>query len=185
MLRTLLFAFAFLAFAGSSAATEAGWALLREGGQVVLMRNAYAPGTNDPASFDIENCATQRHLSDRGRQQARRIGALFAARAEPVEKVLTSRFCRCSATAELAFGASTVEQFPALDYFSGDAEAQAERNAEVVEAIRVFTGSGNLVMVTHLETIEALLNVRPREGEAIIVDRSADPLRVAGRIVFN
>ena len=34
----------------------------------------------DPASFDIEKCNTQRNLSERGRQQARKIGALFAAR---------------------------------------------------------------------------------------------------------
>ena len=51
-------------------ATEAGWALLRNGGQVVLMRHAIAPGNGDPANFDIENCGTQRNLSERGRLQA-------------------------------------------------------------------------------------------------------------------
>ena len=60
-------------------ATEAGWALLRNGGHVVLLRNAMTTGTVEPPNFDIEKCATQLNLSDRGRQQARKIGALFAA----------------------------------------------------------------------------------------------------------
>ena len=58
------------ALAAPAGATEAGWALLRNGGQVVLLRHAAAPGTGDPANFDITKCSTQRNLSDRGRQQA-------------------------------------------------------------------------------------------------------------------
>ena len=54
-----------------AAATEAGWELLRDGGQVVLLRHAMATGSTDPANFDIEKCGTQSNLSDRGKQQAR------------------------------------------------------------------------------------------------------------------
>ena len=93
-----------LAFAVEAGATEAGWALLRDGEHVVLLRHAMAPGAADPANFDIEKCSTQRNLSERGKQQARKIGALFAARAAPTERVLTSRYCRTMETARLAFG---------------------------------------------------------------------------------
>ena len=61
-------------------ATDAGWALLRQGGHVVLLRHAFTSGTADPANFDIAKCNTQRNLSERGKQQARKIGALFGAR---------------------------------------------------------------------------------------------------------
>jgi len=183
MIRLLLAAFLLLAVLPAHA-TEAGWALLRDGGQVVLMRNANAPGAGDPPHFDIDNCATQRHLSDRGRQQARRIGALFAARAAPVGEVLTSRFCRCADTARLAFG-TNVEPFPALDFFPDDEAGQAARNAEVAERALGYSGSDNLVMVTHAEVIEALVGVRAREGEAIILSRTGQKLGVAGRIAFN
>ena len=166
-------------------ATEAGWALLRDGGQVVLMRHANAPGMGDPPHFDIDNCATQRHLSDRGRQQARKIGALFAARAAPVGEVLTSRFCRCADTATLAFGADVVERFPALDFFPNDEAGQLARNAEILERVLAYSGSDNLVMVTHGEVIEALVGVRAREGEAIILSRVGQSLGVAGRVAFN
>ncbi len=37
---------------------------------VVLLRHAIAPGTGDPANFQINDCSTQRNLSDAGRQRA-------------------------------------------------------------------------------------------------------------------
>ena len=99
MIRYLL-AFLALVVAHPAGATEAGWALLRDGGHVVLMRHAYAQGMAEPSTFDIEKCNTQRRLSDRGKQQARRIGSLIAARAAPTEKVLSSRLCRALETAD-------------------------------------------------------------------------------------
>lgn len=170
--------------AAPAPATEAGWALLRDGGQVVLMRHAKAPGSGDPASFDIGSCATQRNLSDRGRQQARRIGALFQARAAPVEQVLTSRYCRARDTAVLAFGAKLVEPFEALD-IAPDDDAMARHREAILSRIGAYSGSGNLVMVTHLEIIEALTGGRAREGEAIILSKQGENLRPAARITFN
>lgn len=171
--------------ASPAAATEAGWALLRSGGQVVLLANANAPGTGDPARFDIDDCRTQRNLSDRGRQQARRIGALFAARAEPVEQVYSSRYCRCLQTGQLAFGDRLVEPFDALNALSGDEEEAAAAREKVLALIRDYTGSGNLVLVTHPENIAAWAGVTPREGEAVIVSPGENGLHAIGRIVFN
>lgn len=37
-------------------ATEAGWALVRDGGQVVLLRNARVSGAGAPSGFDIAKC---------------------------------------------------------------------------------------------------------------------------------
>lgn len=164
-------------------ATEAGWALLRNGGQVVLMRYAYAPGTTDPANFDIERCNTQRNLSERGRQQARKIGALFAARAEPVEKIYTSNYCRCVDTVRFAF-AKEAEKLEALDSIAAAPETEAERNAEIMRIVKDYSGSGNLVLVTHESNIRSLTGVSAREGEAIIVTPDGDRLHVAARITF-
>jgi phosphohistidine phosphatase SixA len=166
-------------------ATEAGWALLRNGGQVVLLVHANAPGTGDPANFDIENCRTQRNLSDRGRQQAQRLGALIAARAEPVEKVYSSRYCRTLDTARLAFGPRLVEELPALDSIDRKADSADASKDEILALIRDYTGSGNLVLVTHRENVAALTGVTPREAEAVIVALDGDKLTAIGRIVFN
>lgn len=171
--------------ASSATATEAGWALLRNGGQVVLLVHANAPGSGEPASFDLDNCRTQRNLSERGRQQARRIGALFAARAEPVGQVLASRYCRTIETARLAFGDRLPEPWAALDPPPEDETGAAEQVVEIVARIRDYSGSGNLVLVTHAPVVTAVSGARPREGEAVIVAPAESGLHVIGRIVFN
>ena len=66
-------------FAGPAKAGEALWAALREGRAFAMMRHALAPGTGDPANFDVNDCATQRNLSVEGREQARRTGDAFRA----------------------------------------------------------------------------------------------------------
>ena len=182
MLRTIAVALLFL-FATQARATEAGWALLREGEHVVLLRHAMAPGVAEPANFDIEKCSTQRKLSDRGKQQARKIGALFAARAASTERVLTSRYCRTKETARLAFG--DAEDFAPLDPPPSDETARKEQLDAILKEVRDYSGSGNLVLVTHLETIEALTGQSAREGEAVIVRADDERLHVLGRIIFN
>jgi phosphohistidine phosphatase SixA len=164
-------------------ATEAGWALLRNGEHVVLIRHAMTPGAADPGNFDIEKCSTQRNLSERGKLQARKLGALFAARAAPTERVLTSRYCRARETAKLAFG--NAEDFPPLEPPAAD---EAERKAQldaILKEVRDYSGSGNLVLVTHLETIQALTGAGAREGEAVVVGPEGEGLHVLGRIIFN
>src|SRR5262245_23699831 len=104
-----MFRLAILVFAtlllSPAMATEAGWALLRDGGHVVLLRHAMTPGgaSGDPANFDVNDCKTQRNLSERGREQADRMGVLMSVRSAPIERVLSSRYCRCLETAQYAF----------------------------------------------------------------------------------
>jgi phosphohistidine phosphatase SixA len=172
-----------LLMAPAARATDAGWALLRDGGRVVLLRHARTNGSGDPANFDIGKCNTQRNLSERGKQQAGEIGALFAARAAPVERVLSSRYCRCMDTARIAFE-SEPEPFAPLDPPDADPQKQAEQLAAIVAEVRNYSGSDNMVMVTHLEDIQALTGVAPREGEAVIVGMDGDGLRALGRIAF-
>lgn len=78
---------------------------LRGGGYVVYFRHADTgtPGA-EPPNVDLNRCETQRNLIDRGRDQARSIGENFRRLRIPVGKVLSSEFCRCRETAQLAFG---------------------------------------------------------------------------------
>ncbi|TIS99726.1 histidine phosphatase family protein [Mesorhizobium sp.] len=182
MLRFVL-ALLLLVVPATAHATEAGWALLRDGGHVVLLRHAMVTGTTDPANFDIEKCASQVNLSTRGKQQARKIGALFGARAAPIERVQSSRYCRCRDTARIAFEAEP-EPFAALDLLKTDASEKAAQLTAIMNEIRGYSGSDNVVMVTHLENIMALTGISPREGEAVIVEPQGDGLRVLGRVTF-
>ena len=65
----------------------------------VIPMNAQ-PGT-DPPGFRIDDCTTQRNLDDKGRAQARALGAAFRQHGVHVDKVLSSPWCRCLETAEL------------------------------------------------------------------------------------
>ena len=75
----------------AAADDAAVWELLRGDGQVVLMRHAVTtPGVGDPAGFPLDDCATQRDLTDAGRADAKRVGSVFQARAIPLSRVPSS-----------------------------------------------------------------------------------------------
>jgi broad specificity phosphatase PhoE len=73
----------------------------------VLLRHATTtPGFGDPPGFRLDNCVTQRDLTEAGREESRRLGVVFRAREIPVARVRSSRWCRCLETARLAFGSA-------------------------------------------------------------------------------
>ncbi|NCU50518.1 MAG: histidine phosphatase family protein, partial [Candidatus Fonsibacter lacus] len=76
---------------------------LKEGGKLILIRHSEAPGTGDPANFNLNDCKTQRNLSAEGIEQAKRIGEFFKKNNIPFEKVYSSEYCRCKDTARNAF----------------------------------------------------------------------------------
>ena len=40
---------------------------LDDGGKLIFIRHAYAPGSGDPNNFNLDDCSTQRNLSKEGR----------------------------------------------------------------------------------------------------------------------
>lgn len=143
------------------------WRLLRSGGCVVLMRHAQTvPGVGDPPGWRLGACHTQRALSAEGREQARRIGQAFKREGVRVDEVRSSAWCRCTDTADLAFGRHTV--WAALNSFfqTGDATAQTQA---VREALPRWPGPGNLVLVTHQVNISALTGETPAMGELFLI----------------
>ena len=87
--------------AGADDAADA-WKALRAGGHVALMRHADAPGgVGDPPDFRVEDCATQRNLSAKGRADAEKIGLRLKGEGIAFEKILSSPWCRCIDTARL------------------------------------------------------------------------------------
>ncbi len=172
------------AFALSVSAADSGslWALLRQGGQVVVIRHASTePGIGDPPGYRLDDCATQRNLSASGREQAQRIGEAFRTRGIPIGQVLSSRWCRCLETARLAFGSA--EAWHPLDSFFDD----RSREPEQTRAVRAKAGerpvSGNLILVTHQVNITALTGIAPGQGEIVVLmPQGNGAFQVAGRL---
>ena len=63
---------------------------LQKGGKLIFIRHAYAPGGGDPDNFDINDCTTQRNLSDSGRVQSQKIGNFFKENKIPIGEVYSS-----------------------------------------------------------------------------------------------
>ncbi|HEX6828188.1 MAG TPA: histidine phosphatase family protein [Burkholderiales bacterium] len=182
MLLTALAAAALIG-AGPAGATEPLWQALRAGGHVVLIRHATTePGTGDPSGFRLDDCATQRNLSQQGREEARRIGEVMRSREIPVGEVLSSQWCRCLETARLAFG--RVESWPALNSNFNDAtHPAAEKNREVRARLSERPRSGNLVLVTHNFNIRDLTGEIAAQGELVVVaPLGAGNFRVLGKL---
>ena len=68
---------------------------LEEGGKIIFIRHAYAPGGGDPENFNINDCSTQRNLNDEGITQSKFIGEFFKTKKIKIDKVLSSEWCRC------------------------------------------------------------------------------------------
>ncbi len=173
-----------LALAPHARADEAqAWDGLRAGNLVILIRHASTvPGLGDPKGFRLDDCATQRNLSEQGREESRRIGERFRAERVPVARVLTSPWCRCRETAMLAFGRAE-DWEPLSSFFDFP-----HREAEYVERVKKRIGGyarrapgGNVVMVTHNVNIAALSRESVAQGEMVVMrpDGCCDARKVA------
>jgi phosphohistidine phosphatase SixA len=179
----LLCLLAVLASFPLAAADEALWALLKAGGQVVLVRHALTtPGTGDPPGMKLDDCSTQRNLSDEGRAEARRLGQALRARGVPVGRILSSPWCRCVETAQLAFG-QTPEILPALGNLFGRSERAPQQVSELGPLVGRRPDSGNSVLVSHGSTIAALTGISPSTAEMVVLTpRGGGRFTVAGRL---
>jgi broad specificity phosphatase PhoE len=150
------------------------WRRLKAGGHVVLIRHAATvPGIGDPPGFRLDSCSTQRNLSGIGRDSARRIGAAFRGQAVPIAEVLSSRWCRCIDTAQLAFGRASPA--PMIDSMFNDDDATRERKLrEVRSFMKGYRARGNLILVTHDVNIRALVGESVAQGEMVLATIGPD-----------
>lgn len=151
-------------------------------GHIVIMRHALAPGTGDPANFELGDCATQRNLSEAGRRQAGRTGDFLRSVGVDEARVFSSQWCRCLETAQI-LDLGPVEPLPALNSFFEDRESGPAQTRELRAEIAEMDLSRPVVMVTHQVNITALTRVFPSSGEMVVVKRAADgAIEVLGTI---
>ena len=168
-----------------AAGDEALWTLLKGGGQVILIRHAITtPGVGDPPGMRLEECSTQRNLTDEGRGHARRVGEAFRTRKIAVDRVMSSPWCRCLETARLAFGPPEVWT-PLGNLFD-----RPQNRAGQVSQMQAFIGglrrSGNVVLVSHGSTISALTGINPDPAEMVLVTpQGGSRFAVAGRLAVR
>jgi Histidine phosphatase superfamily (branch 1) len=169
-----------------SSESLAGTALLqalKSGGLILYFRHTSTDfGQNDDAMSGYEDCARQRNLTDRGRDEARRIGDAIKRLGIPIGDVLASPFCRTRETAQLIFGRATVA--PAVR--GGPARPDSDdRYAELRKLLSTPPRAGtNLAIASHGNPFHAVADpAYLSEGEvAVIRPLGAQGFRIVARI---
>lgn len=158
------------------------WDALKQPGAMAIMRHALAPGTGDPSAFKLGDCATQRNLDARGREQARRIGEAFRARGIAFAQVRSSQWCRTRETAEL-LDLGPVSDAPSLNSFFQDFSTRERQTRETRELIG--SAGGRLMLVTHQVNISALTGRGTRSGEILVIRETDGDIEVLGSILID
>ena len=158
------------------------WDAFSEPGAIAIMRHALAPGTGDPANLTIGDCSTQRNLDERGRDQARAIGATLRERGITFDSVLSSQWCRTRETAEL-LGLGPVTEAPPLnsvfrDFSTRDQQTDATRDL-------IARTETSVMLVTHQVNISALTGQSTRSGEILIIRETDAGIEVLGSILIQ
>ena len=110
----------------------------------------------------------RRNLSEEGREQAKNIGNYFKENLIPIDKVISSEWCRCKETAEIAFEKFETNSF--LNSFFSEKFSKNRRKQikNLKKYINEWDGNKNLVFVTHYVVISEVLNYAPNSGEIVI-----------------
>jgi len=142
--------------------------MARDEGVVFLMRHALAPGMGDPQNFDVNDCKTQRLLSDEGRRQARMVGEKFRQSGLKSARVKSSQWCRCKETARL-LKLGVVEEIQFLNSFFDTPEREGPQTTVLRKWLFEQASSSGLILVTHQVNITALTGVVPSSGELVVI----------------
>ena len=139
-------------------------------GYVLLLRHTLAPGVGDPENFKLNDCSTQRNLSQAGRDDAKAVGDWLKRREIKVARVESSRWCRAKETAQL-LGIGRVRLNANLDsLFESQDPAKAIQTVRVKKQIVDWRNkSGLLVLVGHFVNIGAVAGVGVGSGEGVLV----------------
>ena len=162
----------FLVFLNSAFSNEKLINSLKEGGKLIFIRHAYAPGNGDPKNFNLKDCSSQRNLNQEGINQSKKIGLFFTKNKIQIDKVLSSEWCRCKDTSKYAF--NDYKTFDALNSFYDTrfAKNKAKQISDLKKYISTWNSKKNLVLVTHFVVISETLGVGSTSGEIIVSDKN-------------
>lgn len=162
---------------------------VRRSGAVLMLRHAQTvPGVGDPPGFRLNDCSTQRNLSEAGRAQARRIGEWLRTHGLTPSVIATSQWCRCRDTATAIHSAlvnpSGVNDWPALNSFFDDRSTEPQQSAELRTALASLRPGQLKLWVTHQVNVTALTGEVPAMGEAFALGSTGTPLKILARLRF-
>ena len=178
ILKIILVSFIFLTCSVKADLNQNLIKTLDQGGKLIFIRHAYAPGSGDPKNFNLNDCSTQRNLSNRGKDQSKIIGNFFSKYNINIKNVYSSEWCRCQDTAKLAFG-----EYKNLNYLNSFFDERYSKNKkkqiiELKKFIKNWDQNEDLIFVTHYVVILEILNLGTGSGDIVFFDKNYNVLDI-------
>ncbi|HZW24901.1 MAG TPA: histidine phosphatase family protein [Gallionella sp.] len=147
---------------------------LRAGGYVLYMRHGNTD-TSHPdrvPSVDLNDCSTQRPLTEEGVRVATRVGKAIRKARIPLGEIFSSPLCRAKESAAAAFGANIVVN-NSLMY---TANMTGEEKKPVIEQTRALLSAPvpantNRVLVAHAPNLMDLMGYFPKPEGTVVIFR--------------
>lgn len=151
---------------------------LRKGGLVLYLRH----GTTDNSrpdrvpSVDLNDCATQRPLSDEGRALMKQVGKSIRDARIPLARVLVSPMCRTRESAQLAIG----DRFEVVEPLMYSANMTQEEKQPRIAALRQLMkepvpAGGNTLFIAHAPNMADLIGFFVKPEGNLLVFRPGGP----------
>lgn len=143
---------------------------LKQGGYVLYFRHLDTrQDQEDQHPLDMNDCQTQRNLSDEGRERGREIGLTIQKASIPIGQILSSPLCRTQETANLLFGRTQVEP----DLFFAIELTEAEKKVKGAALLNLLTRvpelGHNNVIIGHTANLQEAVGLWPKpEGVAYL-----------------
>lgn len=159
-------------------ATRDTLAQLRKGGFALYLRHAITDNSKPDRlpAVDLNDCATQRPLTDKGRVMAARVGQAIRAARLSINHIHISPMCRVKDTAAAAFPGRQVQMDIKLMYTGNLTEAQKApivANTRRLLSQAVAAGSNRLV-IAHGPNLMDLMAYFPKEATLVIFRPKGD-----------
>jgi len=157
---------------------------LQTGGYIMYMRHGATDQTQrDNNQSDFTDCNNQRNLSAAGRDQVKLIGHAIRAHDIPIGDVLSSPYCRCKDTAQLAFGEFQINSDLQFSISKNEQEAEWLGKRLYTMMKNTDVRSTNVVFVGHTANLKDGLGIWPKpEGVTVVFQKKEDKLIYKGMI---
>ena len=145
---------------------------VRKGGFVLYLRHGYTDNNRPDRlpAVDLDDCRTQRPLTEEGRQLSKRVGESIRKARLPVGEIRTSPLCRAKESAQAAFPGKPFTIDKLLMYTANLTDAQKVpiiANTRRLLSTPVAAGS-NRLLVAHAPNLMDLIGYFPKEGTLAI-----------------
>ncbi|KAA0875887.1 histidine phosphatase family protein [Nitrincola tapanii] len=144
---------------------------VKQGGYVLFLRHGPTDARQpDQVPVDLNDCATQRPLTEEGRELMVRIGHFIRQFELPHDEIYTSPLCRAVETSQLVFPQHEITLDPNLIYVAALTSEEKIPIVARTQALlsRPSTPGSNRIVVAHGPNLVEVMEYFPVEGTLVI-----------------